>query len=150
MTVESEIRIQGYAVALDRGYHPRTDVWVLPVGPGRVRVGLDPLGVETLGSLAQVALAEVGTTVAAGDPLGSMEAEKFVGPLAAPVSGRIVAVNDDVVADPRSVHADPNGAWFVELEVTGDPLAGLVVGDDIAPWFAAKVADYRAQGVLAE
>lgn len=150
MNPKIEVLIEGYAVALDRAYHPDSDVWVLTVGPGRVRVGLDPLGAETLGTLAQVALVEVGTVVTAGEPLATLEAEKFVGPLAAPIGGTVVAVNEAVVGDPRMVHANPNGAWFVELAVADGALDGLVVDGAIDDWFSAKVAAYRREGVLAE
>lgn len=144
------IDVAGYQVALDRAYDPDTHVWVQRQPDGRVRIGLDPLGVETMGTLAQVDLVPVGAPIMRGDPVGTLEAEKFVGPLVSPVTGTVVAVNADAVADPRTVHADPFGVWLVEVQVVGDNLAALVAGNAIAPWFAAKVADYRRMGVLAE
>lgn len=146
------MQIEGYAVATDRAYHPDTHVWVVRQEGGTVRLGLDPLGLETMGSLAQLALSGAGTVVERGEAIGTLEAEKFVGPLASPLSGSVVAVNDAVVAEPRSVHDDPFAAWLVELapsDLDGEAPA-LVAGDDVAPWFAAKVAEYRLKGVLAE
>lgn len=146
------LEIEGYRVATDRAYHPDTHVWVERRAGGTVHLGLDPLGLETMGTLAQVALAAAGTVVERGEALGTVEAEKFVGPLESPLSGSVVALNDAAVTDPRSVHDDPYAAWLVELDPAD--LAGeatsLVTGDDIGPWFAAKVADYRQKGVLAE
>ena len=145
--------VEGYELAADRAYHPVTHVWVETVAAGRVRLGLDPLGVETTGSLAQVALVEVDTRVLAGEPVGSIEAEKFVGPFTTPVAGTVTAVNAAVVANPRVVHTDPLGAWFVELALAeGDDAPDeLVVGAEaITTWFAARLRAYREQGVLAE
>ena len=57
---------------------------------------------------------------ASGDPFGSLEAAKFVGPLTAPVSGVIAAVNGAVLADPESVLRDPYGrGWLAEFTVAG-------------------------------
>lgn len=146
------IEVAGYRLDGDRAYDPETHVWVRETAGGRVRIGLDPLGLETMGTLAQLDLLPPGTVVARGEPCGTMEAEKFVGPLECPVSGTVVAVNPDAVADPRTVHADPLAAWLLELEPShlAVDAAALVVGAAIAPWFAAKVADYRLKGVLAE
>lgn len=146
------LEIEGYRVATDRAYHPDTHVWVERRADGTVRVGLDPLGLETMGTLAQLALAPAGTVVERGDALGTLEAEKFVGPLESPLSGSVVAVNDAASDEPRSVHDDPFAAWLVELAPADfdREAPSLVAGDDIGPWFTAKVADYRLKGVLAE
>jgi len=146
------IEISGYHLALDRAYDRDTHVWVKREADGRVRIGFDPLGIETMGTLAQLDLLAPGTAVERGEPAGTLEAEKFVGPLECPISGTVVAVNADAVADPRMVHADPLATWLLELEPTdyAGEIAELVAGDAVAPWFAAKVADYRRKGVLAE
>lgn len=144
--------VAGYQLARDRSYHPDTHVWVKREAGGAVRFGLDPLGIETMGTLAQLELLPAGTSVERGEPLGTLEAEKFVGPLESPLSGTVLAVNGDAVADPRIVHDDPFGAWLVELnpaDYAGEA-AGLVAGDEIAGWFTAKLAEYRLKGVLAE
>jgi glycine cleavage system H protein len=136
----------------DRAYDPDTHVWVKREPGGRVRLGLDPLGIETMGSLAHVDIVPVGTAIVRSEPVGTLEAEKFVGPLECPVSGTVVAVNAAAVADPRTVHADPLATWLLELDPADYEYeaAALVAGDDIAAWFADEVADHRRRGVLAE
>lgn len=152
MIDQDRFEVEGYELARDRAYDPETNVWVRWLGNGRLHIGLDPLGIETMGTLAQLDLVAPGTAIARGEPCGTIEAEKFVGPLSCPVTGIVVAVNHDAMADPRSVHADPLGTWLVELEPVRGAVeaAGLVAGDEIAGWFAAKVADYRMKGLLAE
>jgi glycine cleavage system H protein len=149
--------VAGFPVDLTRAYHPDTHLWVLPVDGGRVRVGLDALGVETSGSIAALAFVEPGSDLVPGEPFGSLEAAKFVGPFLTPVAGRLAAVNEAVLADPSLVDRDPYGAgWLIELEAgPGTPPwaagAGLVTGSDaVAAWFATAVEDYRLKGVLAE
>ena len=145
--------VAGFPVALDRAYHPENHLWVAVGEPTAVRIGLDALGVETSGTLAQLAFVEVGEAIGRGEAFGSLEAAKFVGPLTSPLSGRVTATNEAVLADPRLVERDPYGAgWLIEMTLS-DPseLKDLVQGAEAVPaWFAAEVADYRLKGVLAE
>jgi glycine cleavage system H protein len=149
--------VAGFPVDLARAYHPDTHLWVLGVEGGRVRVGLDALGVETSGGIAALAFVESGSDLLPGEPFGSLEAAKFVGPFLSPVAGRLAAVNEAVLADPSLVDRDPYGAgWLIEFEAEPGtpPLAAgadLVSGaDDVSAWFATAVEDYRLKGVLAE
>ncbi|HKN39537.1 MAG TPA: hypothetical protein VJ622_11340 [Acidimicrobiia bacterium] len=150
----SEItEVAGFEVALDRAYDPAGHLWVSMIGPDRARIGLDALGVETSGTIAQLAFLPTGEHLKRGEAFGSLEAAKFVGPLASPLTGTVTATNDAVVADPALVERDPYGAgWLVELTVAdAGELRDLVSGADvISVWFAAEVEDYRMKGVLAE
>ena len=148
------IEVAGYRLAPDRAYDPDHHFWARVVGPERVRIGMDPLGVETSGTLAQLAFLPVNEQLRRGEPFGSLEAAKFVGPLTSPLSGRVAAINDAVMADPTLVERDPFGdGWLIELsgvDIDGE-MAGLLSGAErIAEWFAAKVEEYRLKGVLAE
>ena len=147
------IEVAGFGVALDRTYDGTGHFWVSMVGPDRARIGMDALGVETSGTIAQLAFLPVGEHLKRGEAFGSLEAAKFVGPLTSPLSGTVSATNDAVVADPALVERDPYGAgWLVELDLA-DPgeLSDLVAGSQaIKVWFEAEVEDYRLKGVLAE
>jgi glycine cleavage system H protein len=154
MSSEERVTVAGFALALDRCYQPDTHMWVLLDQPGRARIGMDALGIETSGTLAELSFAGVGTELIAGRPFGQLEAAKFVGPLVSPVSGWVLAANNEVVRDPGLAERDPYGAgWLIEAELnkTGGELFGLLADpDEIAAWFAAKIADYRLKGVIAE
>lgn len=145
--------VAGFRVALDRAYDATGHFWVSMVAPGRARLGMDALGVETSGTIAQLAFVPIGEEVKRGQAFGSLEAAKFVGPLVSPLSGVVSATNDSVVADPALVEREPySGGWLLELELA-DPgeLGELVSGTKaIQVWFEAEVEDYRLKGVLAE
>ncbi len=149
----SEQTVSGFAVQTELAYDLETHMWAQLLDSGNARIGMDALGVETSGTLAQLAFT-VGSDFARGDAFGTLEAEKFVGPLIAPLSGRTVAVNDAVVADPGLVERDPYGdGWFVEMAPSNaDQELGLLIRDDaaIVAGFEAKVRQYRQEGVLAE
>lgn len=145
--------VAGFQVALDRAYDPAGHFWVSMIAADRARLGLDALGVETSGTIAQLAFLPVGEQLKRGEAFGSLEAAKFVGPLVSPVSGTVVASNDAVVADPALVERDPYGAgWLIEVSLADTAeLRDLISGGDVVPaWFAAEVEDYRIKGVLAE
>jgi glycine cleavage system H protein len=126
----------------DRHYDRSSHLWArLDPRTGRVRVGIDAIGLESLGELAYVALRGTGCAVARGEPLGTLEAAKTTTTIAAPVGGTIVARNDEVLADPLAVNRDPYGAgWLVELEPASwaREAALLVSGAATAAWAAAE------------
>jgi len=109
--------------------------WVSPVpggdaaqGSSGVRVGITDFAQDSLGDIVFVQLPEPGTEVQAGDSLGEVESTKSVSEIYAPVSGRVVARNEALDADPAVVNSDPYGAgWLVEIEPS-DPaaVAGLL------------------------
>lgn len=143
-----------YTLLLDRLYDVENHFWVRVLSATRVRVGMDPLGIEVSGTLAQLAFADVGTEVRRGEPFGNLEAAKFVGPLVAPISGRIVAHNVDALRDPGLVERDCfHDGWLVDLEPTdlAAERAVLLEGPaQIVPRFGQKIEEYRLKGVLAE
>jgi glycine cleavage system H protein len=150
----SEItEVAGFGVALDRAYDPSGHFWVAMVSDDRARIGMDALGIETSGTIAQLAFLPLGEQLKRGEAFGSLEAAKFVGPLTSPLSGEVVATNDAVVGDPALLERDPYGeGWLIELALAEPPELGeLISGADAIPaWFAAEVEDYRLKGVLAE
>ncbi len=146
------IIVAGYELALDRSYDPETNLWVTAHAGGRVRIGFDPLGAETTGDIVTISFAPTGTRVRRGEPVATVEAAKFVGPLATPVSGTLVAVNDAVAATPGVVNADPLGSWLVELDDVDTAELDALLSDEqaIATWFAAAVERFRREGAIAE
>ena len=144
--------VSGFALALDRSYQPATHMWVRLTEAGRVRIGMDPLGIETSGTLAQLALPESGSALTAGRPFGQLEAVKFVGPLTSPVSGTVLAVNLAAAADPGLVERDPfGGGWLIEAALS-DPAeldALLADPEQVTAWYAARIEEYRLSWVIA-
>ncbi len=128
----------------DRANH----VWVRRDGEAAT-IGLDALGLESLGDMAYISLQAIGLPVRRGESLGSLEAAKMVGDLIAPIGGLIAARNEAVLSDPGLINRDPYGAgWIVQLTPSewASDSAELVHGADLAPWVEAEIERYRAQG----
>jgi len=128
----------------DRAMHG----WVRRDGQ-TVTLGLDALGLESLGDMAYISLQAVGIPVRRGEALGTLEAAKMVGDLVAPVSGTISARNEAVLRDPGLVNRDPYGAgWLVQITPSDwvRDSAELVHGAELMAWVEAEVERYRSQG----
>lgn len=84
------------------------------------RIGITSFAQEALGDVVFVELPEVGTDVEAGDTLGVIESVKAVSDLYSPVSGKIIAVNEELLDSPELINQDSYGkGWIVEIEITG-------------------------------
>lgn len=90
--------------------------WVKTEGE-KVRVGITHFAQSELGDIVFVELPEVGDTVTADEPFGSVESVKTVSELYAPVSGKVVEVNEDLNDNPEFVNESPyEKAWMIVIE----------------------------------
>ncbi|WP_448375077.1 glycine cleavage system protein GcvH [Fervidobacterium sp.] len=80
-------------------------------------MGISNHAQEELGDIVFVELPAVGREVKKGEVIVSLESVKAAGDVYAPVSGKIVAVNDKVNATPELINQDPEGeGWLVKIE----------------------------------
>jgi glycine cleavage system H protein len=92
--------------------------WV-KIEDGKVIVGITDFAQHELGDIVFVELPEVGAEVKVNEPFGSVESVKTVSELYAPVSGKVVQVNDALGDSPELVNESPYGdAWMIVLEVS--------------------------------
>ncbi len=95
-------------------------------------VGITHFAQEQLGDLTFVELPAVGDTVQAGAEMGSVESVKAASELYAPVSGEVVAVNEELAAAPELINQDPYGkGWMIRVKLAGKP-QGLIGADEYA------------------
>jgi glycine cleavage system H protein len=106
--------------------------WARLEEDGTVTVGITDHAQDALGDVVFVELPEVGVTLAAGDEAGVVESVKAASDIYAPVSGEVLAVNEQLEDEPEMVNADPyNDGWFFRLQ-PGDTaeLDGLMSAED--------------------
>lgn len=88
-------------------------------GSSPVKVGISAVAADALGDVVYVDLPEVGALVTAGETCGEVESTKSVSDLYAPVSGEIVAVNQEAIDNPALLNEDPYGAgWLFTVNVS--------------------------------
>lgn len=79
-----------------------------------VRVGITAYAVEQLGDVTLVDLPDVGDAIRAHERFGDIESVKTVSELFSPLSGEVVAVNEELDANPELVNDAPySGGWLV-------------------------------------
>ncbi|QRN02518.1 glycine cleavage system protein GcvH [Legionella sp. MW5194] len=82
-------------------------------------VGITDHAQQLLGDMVFVELPEVGDEVSAGDELGVVESVKAASDFYAPLSGTVIAVNEEVNSNPALVNSDPYGAgWLVKMKAS--------------------------------
>ncbi|MDF2854890.1 MAG: glycine cleavage system protein [Neobacillus sp.] len=92
--------------------------WVKVEGE-KVRVGITHFAQSELGDIVFVELPEVGDEVTANETFGSVESVKTVSELYAPVSGKVVEVNEDLSDNPEFVNESPfEKAWMIVVELS--------------------------------
>lgn len=91
--------------------------WVRADAPGIAAVGLDDFARQLVGPLKGVALPPVGATLEQGARGWGLRADSKTVEMIAPVSGRVVAVNEDLLANPATINDDPYGrGWLLKVE----------------------------------
>jgi len=133
----------------DRAYDREHHMWAMRDREGRIRIGIDVLGLESLGDLAYVSLCAVGERIERGKAMGNLEAAKMTGDVIAPISGRVVSRNDAAIADPRIVNEDPwSRGWLLCIEPSDwdTESAQLLADDALDAWVDAEIARYRREG----
>jgi glycine cleavage system H protein len=102
------------------GYrYSRDDVWVR-LENGLATVGLTDFSQRRSGDVAFVELPAAGQKVAAGEPCGLIETIKVAQEILSPLSGTVVAVNQELEMWPERVNEEPYGrGWLFQLKPAG-------------------------------
>ena len=100
--------------------------WVRVEG-NTARIGITDYAQDALGDVVFVQSPAIGTTVTAGDSFSEVESTKSVSDIYAPVSGTVVAINDELIADPSLINTDPYGrGWICEIRMDSDDVSHLL------------------------
>ena len=97
--------------------YAKTHEWV-HINGDIARVGITDHAQEKLGGVALVQLPEVGRALDHNEIFGEIESIKAVSELYAPLSGEVVATNDEFNGAPEQVNSDPYGkGWMIEIRI---------------------------------
>lgn len=85
---------------------------------GRARIGISHYAQDELGDVVFVDLPQEGSNVQVGEAFAAVESVKAVSDIFAPVSGRVVEVNEALLDNPELINEDPYGAgWIAVIEM---------------------------------
>ncbi|WP_263408986.1 glycine cleavage system protein GcvH [Terriglobus tenax] len=106
--------------------YTKSHQWMLLEGQ-IATIGITDYAQDTLGDIKFVELPAVGQTVEADGTFGSIESVKSVSGVFSPVSGEVVAVNDELKTKPELLNQSANETWIIKVSVkdgnTGETLS---------------------------
>ena len=82
-------------------------------------IGITRFAVDQLGDVTQVDLPKEGEPIKKDDIFGTIESVKAVSDLFAPLSGKVLKVNDPLGDSPEYVNDDPyDDGWMIQIELS--------------------------------
>ena len=101
----------------DLKYHEEHD-WARVEGE-EATLGITWFAADALGELVHFEPPEVGSSVTKDQSYGEVESVKAVSDVIAPLSGEVLAVNEQVVGAPEIVNDDPYGdGWLIRIRLS--------------------------------
>jgi glycine cleavage system H lipoate-binding protein/TusA-related sulfurtransferase len=97
-------------------YDLENNTWLRVEEDGEVTIGVTSVLPAIAGKLTLARLKAVGIDIQRGKSLGTLESQKFVGPIPSPVSGTLVKTNGLVVDKPRIINDSPyEDGWIARI-----------------------------------
>lgn len=94
-------------------------------------IGITDFAQAALGDIVFVDLPTPGDTFSAKDSFGSVESVKAASDVYAPISGKILEVNESLSDEPGLVNTSAEGdAWFVKLELSDESELGELMSPE--------------------
>ncbi len=97
--------------------YTKTDEWVKVEEGNRARVGVTDYAQKMLKDIVGVDLPEEGSEVSKGEAVATLESVKATADVYAPLTGKIVEVNERLFDEPEVINKDPYGeGWLFVIE----------------------------------
>ena len=104
----------------DKFKYAETHEWVDIEADGLVLVGISNHAQEALGDVMFFQAPKLGQQVQQGEAIAVIESVKAASDIHAPVSGEIVALNDEVDTSPELVNEKPYAVWLFKIKPISD------------------------------
>ncbi len=135
--------VRGCNLPDDLFYDVANNIWFREMGDGTVKLGMTAVATAMAGQLVAFTPKKTGKAIAAGKSCATIESGKWVGPAKSAAGGEVVAINDDLVANPKLANEDPyDKGWMIVLkpEDWASAKAALVPGSQVAAKYEEKMA----------
>ena len=114
--------------------------WICPEPANKGNVGITDYAQSQLGDVVFVDLPPPGSQVEQLKKMGEIESVKAVSDLFAPVSGRVLEINQAVINEPALVNQDPYGdGWLVRLELSNPSELDALMDSDKYDEFVSRL-----------
>ncbi|MBZ4041787.1 MULTISPECIES: glycine cleavage system protein GcvH [Flavobacterium] len=94
-------------------------------------VGITHFAQKELGDIVYVEVETLDQTLEKDEVFGTVEAVKTVSDLFLPLSGEIIAFNEDLESTPEAVNSDPYGAgWMIKVKIANASEIDSLLSDE--------------------
>jgi glycine cleavage system H protein len=105
-------------LVLDELKYSEDHVWIRYEENHTVTLGITDYGQSQFGKLNHVELLNEGDEIVHCEPLGSVECSGLFNDIYAPVCGKVVAINRDVIENPSLINSSPyNRGWILRAKL---------------------------------
>jgi glycine cleavage system H protein len=114
--------------------YAKSHEWARIEEDGTVTVGISDHAQESLGDVVYVELPGIGDHLAGGDQAGLVESVKAASDIYSPVTGEVIALNENLEDEPELINSDPyNDGWFFRVKVEDlSELEAMLSAEDYA------------------
>ena len=140
------MEIQGYNLQDDLHYE-ENHFWIKEEGDAMV-MGMDDFAQQMAGEIVYIQLPAEGKKLTQGKKFAKMESGKWLGKIYAPLSGELVAVNEDLETNPEYINEDNYGkGWLFKIKPNDKTeLDNLIHGPEaIEKWILADIEKYKQE-----
>jgi glycine cleavage system H protein len=93
--------------------------WARKLEDNAIEVGISDFAQQALGDVVYVELPEIGRVVTAGEECCAVESVKAASDIYAPVSGEIIAINEDLDGEPELLNDSPfQNGWMFRIKAS--------------------------------
>jgi glycine cleavage system H protein len=97
-------------------YDPDYLVWARKEAEGALVIGITSILSAIAGKITEVKLKDIGSILERGKNIGTIESGRYFGAVKAPVAGKVIAVNHELVSNPKLANNSPyEKGWFITL-----------------------------------
>lgn len=124
--------------------HPK-HTWAHILQSGKVKVGIDDFIAKIIGTIDRIALPAVGDVIKQGQTFFSINSGNKKLEFVAPVSGKIIQVNNDLLETPALLKEPYNFGWFAVIEPVNlsSNLMNLKIAEDAIDWLTSEFRHFR-------
>ncbi len=125
-------------------YSVKDNTWVRVNDDDTVTIGMTDVAQSLAGPILHAKAKRVGVVRKKGRPIATVESGKWVGPVKSPLSGEIVAVNENLASDAQLLNRSPyRDGWVIKMkpENLEEDLADMLTGDAALDAYRAKIEE---------
>ncbi len=94
--------------------------WTHITEDGHATIGITDFAQHALGDIVFVELPDIDSSINKGSSFGVVESIKSVSDLFAPLTGKVIEVNQSLVDSPELLNNDPYANWILKLEISNE------------------------------